>query len=137
MYVIKTLRGSEKLSVVFWAYCVLGTLAIVAALLFWSEELMRLPQWFLYTLTALYSAYLLWAHLSLWQCAFNVQRRFWGYAARAYVLVLVATYVFQALQPQQPARVERVVGYAQPGVAAEGLAFGETSLVALRATRLG
>jgi hypothetical protein len=30
---------------------------------------------------AVFVAYFLWAHISLWMCAFNVKRRAWGYAA--------------------------------------------------------
>jgi hypothetical protein len=36
--------------------------------------------------------YFLWAHISFWTCAFNTEKRAWGYAARSYAVVIVVYY---------------------------------------------
>lgn len=85
------LLGRERLIVVFWGYCVVGT-AIVVNLPNVDRPyfLMSMPLSFFLVLASLQTAYLLWSHMSLWTCAFNTSRRAWGYAARAYIIVLVS-----------------------------------------------
>ena len=40
--------------------------------------------------------YLIWVYVSIWRCAFNVERKAWGYVSRVMVLIfiLVATGCF-------------------------------------------
>jgi hypothetical protein len=79
--------------VVFWGYCVAGTLLIGVAML-WAFRLISNPHRPLGNLVtgAVFIGYLLWAHVSLWTCAFNVKRMGWGYAARCYAVVIVVCY---------------------------------------------
>jgi hypothetical protein len=83
----------KRLTVVFWGYCVAGTL-VVGVLMFWAFRLFPAPHRNLgnFVSGAIFVAYLLWAHLSLWMCAFNVKRTGWGYAARCYAVVVVVGY---------------------------------------------
>jgi hypothetical protein len=56
-------------------------------------EFEYLPAWCLYCIAGIELAYLLWAHVSLWFCAFNIKWRWLGYAARIYiVLVVIASF---------------------------------------------
>ena len=87
--------GRERLWIVFWLYCVLGTL-LVTLLLFISNLPARAIA---ETLAVLYAVYLLWAHYSLWTCAFNVKWRPWGYVARVYACVLIAATTVSLLLP--------------------------------------
>lgn len=75
----QALRGREQLHVVFWEYCVVGTI-IVFALPAVDRPyiLMGMPLWFFLVLALLQLAYLLWAHIALWRCAFNTSRRVWA-----------------------------------------------------------
>jgi hypothetical protein len=87
--------GQERLWVVFWLYCMLGT--VVVTLLLAISDLSGTA--IVGTLTVLHAVYLLWAHYSLWTCAFNVKRRPWGYAARVYACVLIAATTVSLLLP--------------------------------------
>jgi hypothetical protein len=78
--------------VVFWAYCIAGTV-IVGVLLFYAYRLFPPHGQLGAVITgALFIAYFLWAHISLWMCALNVRRRGWGYAARCYAVMVVLYY---------------------------------------------
>ena len=87
------LRGQERLVVVFWGYCLMGSL-ILGVLMFWAFRLFPPPYRTLGNLLTgvLFVLYFLWAHISLWMCAFNVGRRGWGYAARCYAVLVVLYY---------------------------------------------
>lgn len=69
----QVLRGQERLSIVFWLYCVLGTIVASTLVIF---AVMRLPETLEdvtgAALSILYLAYLLWAHVSLWDLFFHV-----------------------------------------------------------------
>jgi hypothetical protein len=90
--------GQEKLRTVFWGYCVVGTFvmgallfAVFRVLMLWdSSPLHTVSGW---ATGALFVTYFLWAHVSLWACAFNAERRGWGYAARCYAVVVVIHYL--------------------------------------------
>lgn len=84
------LRGQERLVIVFWGYCLMGSL-IFGVLMFWAFRLFPAPYRTLGNLLTgvLFVLYFLWAHISLWMCAFNVGRRGWGYAARCYTVLVV------------------------------------------------
>jgi hypothetical protein len=41
--IIRTLKGQERLTVVFWGYCITGTL-VVGVLLFWAARLFPAPR---------------------------------------------------------------------------------------------
>jgi hypothetical protein len=75
--------GRERLWVVFWLYCVLGTICLVLLLATLDVSLGNASM-------AALIFYLLWAHYSLWTCAFNTDWRLWGYGARVYACVIVA-----------------------------------------------
>jgi hypothetical protein len=94
--IVETMKGRARVRTVFWGYCLIGTLAagivlfaIVCAVMRWH------PSWRpIANLAAgiLFVTYFLWAHISLWTCAFNVKRRGWGYAARCYAVAMVVYY---------------------------------------------
>jgi hypothetical protein len=91
---LRALTGKQRLSMVFWGYCVSGT-PMVGILLFSALRLFPSSQRTLGNLVTgiLFVSYFSWAHISLWMCAFNVARRGWGYAARGYAVVAVILYV--------------------------------------------
>jgi hypothetical protein len=91
--ILRALKGKERLVIVFWVYCVAGTL-VVGVLMFWAGRLFPISHRQLADLLTgvLFVSYFLWAHISLWMCAFNVERRGWGYAARCYAVVVVIYY---------------------------------------------
>ena len=97
------LRGQERLWVVFWLYCVLGTAVFTwafAYLVTWlpfdssAEEEAATT-----TLFAALAAFVLWAHISLWTSAFNAEWRPWGYAARIYAGVVLAGLAVSTILP--------------------------------------
>jgi hypothetical protein len=87
--------GQERLWVVFWLYCVLGTFLLTLLLLMSDLSAPAIVD----TLSIFYLVYLLWAHYSLWTCAFNAKWRPWGYAARVYACVLIAVTTVSFLWP--------------------------------------
>lgn len=91
--IVRALKGQERLAVVFWGYCVAGTL-IVGVLMFYAFRLIPMPHRSLGNIVTgvPFVAYFLWAHVSLWRCAFNVEGRGLGYAARCYALVALVYY---------------------------------------------
>src|SRR4051812_48576910 len=104
----KALRGAERLAVVFWVYCVvLGTGVYLLPLLF-AERLYELgfPLWFFISFFALQVAYAFWALASLWRCAFNRNRRMWGYVARAAVCMFVLGVVASFAVPKFTAQLQ-------------------------------
>jgi hypothetical protein len=110
-YVVRAFKGRERLALVFWGYCVTGTL-IVGVLMFFAFRLFPIPHRTLGNPVtgAVFVAYFLWAHISLWICAFNVKRRGWGYAACCYAVVAVV-YYFVAVATNfgtGPAWIQRV-----------------------------
>ena len=87
----QVLRGQERLSTVFGLYCVLGTVILTMLFgMFVGGTEGRLPDTAYGIAGLVYAAYFLWAHVSLWMCAFNTTHRAWGFVARAYVAVVLA-----------------------------------------------
>lgn len=84
--------GQERLWVVFWLYCLVGT--VVVALLLAMSGLP--PPAITTALAVAFMVYVLWAHYSLWTCAFNTKWRPWGYAARVYACVAIAGIAFSS-----------------------------------------
>ena len=89
-YLLATLRGKEELRIVFWHYNVLGIMGasfIASAMVGVAMLISATPNPNLVLVGfAFFAPYWFWAIASLWQCAFNVQRRTWGYLARGYVI---------------------------------------------------
>ena len=73
----RVVLGQERLWVVFWLYCVLGIVGLMT--------LLSVPNMFFDVVLMLW---VLWAHYSLWTCAFNTHWRPYGYAARIYACVI-------------------------------------------------
>jgi hypothetical protein len=97
----RAFRGRERLVIVFWAFYVVGGILAIILPFALAEPLDHLgfPMWFFTVLAVLQSLYLLWAHISLWTCAFNSSRRAWGYLARAYVCLVIAVLVTDMFRP--------------------------------------
>ncbi|MCK9987599.1 MAG: hypothetical protein AzoDbin1_04071 [Azoarcus sp.] len=96
-YLATTLKGQEKLSIVFWYYNVLAMfgVALIASAMTGIAMLLSAepnPNLILVGFVLLIP-YWLWAVASLWQCAFNVQNRVWGYFARGYVIYCATSVV--------------------------------------------
>jgi len=95
--IVEAIRGRARLTKVFWGYCILGTVAIGVLLFGVFRAAIRFdpsPHHFLLDAVTgvLFVAYFLWAHVSLWTCAFNTKHRGWGYAARSYAVLVVIYY---------------------------------------------
>jgi hypothetical protein len=101
-YLLSTLRGGEKLSIVFWYYNVLGVAGaalVASALAGIAMFLSAQPNPNLALVGfAFLVPYWLWAIGSLWQCAFNVQPRVWGYLARSYVIYCLVVLLFGVVE---------------------------------------
>jgi hypothetical protein len=94
---VEAIKGRATLTKVFWGYCILGTVAIGVLLFGVFRAAIRFdpsPHHFLLdALTGVsFVAYFLWAHVSLWRCAFNAKHRGWGYVARSYAVLVVIGY---------------------------------------------
>jgi hypothetical protein len=106
MGALNAIRGRESLTVVFWLYCVVGGWTTILLLTLFGGALsdLGLPAWSLVAIATLEVLYLVWAHVSLWTCAFNSQHRVYGYAARVYAVAFVVLsfypLFFQTSSPQ-------------------------------------
>jgi hypothetical protein len=89
----KSLAGRERLAVVFWLYCVVGS-SLAISLPFVTAEWLYyrgFPMWGFEAIAVAEVIFVVWAHVSLWMCAFNTRHRSLGYAARIYsVVALIA-----------------------------------------------
>ena len=87
MHPLKVLKGGERLASVFWRNCMLGVLLAVGLPMLLGESLggHGIPIWCFNAVAALNVAYLLWAHISLWNCALNSEHLGYAFAARIYV----------------------------------------------------
>lgn len=97
IFIQRALSGKEKLSLVFWGYYILGQLGLAllagALLTFIPSETAR------FALTAiLVLPYMIWASWSVWVCAYNVDQKYWGHAARAVVVISVASAVRSSIE---------------------------------------
>jgi hypothetical protein len=76
--IVEAMRGRARLRKVFWGYCILGTVTIGVLLFGVFRVAIRIdpsPHHFLTDAVTgvLFVAYFLWAHVSLWTCAFNAR----------------------------------------------------------------
>ena len=104
----QSLRGRERLIVAFWMYCVLGGLLVAVMPTVLAQALydMGVPVWVLIVLALMQALYFIWAHVSVWMCAFNSSRPLWGYAARGYVCLVALSVVTYMLWPRQQPEIE-------------------------------
>ena len=84
-------NGKDKLSLVFWAYFVLGQfgmalflVAITGLSTAFGAEFFGSVIGFIVVIP-----FVTWATWSVWACAYNVKWRPWGYVARAIVVFVV------------------------------------------------
>jgi len=94
MRFLKSLRGEQRLVVVFWLYCILGTAGAIALPILFAEWLydQGVPLWGLKLIAVAELAFVIWAHASLWMCAFNSGHRWLGYVARIYSFVALVAF---------------------------------------------
>ena len=92
---ISALRGKERLAIAFWVYGVLGSVVISFSPLLFINALSLI-----WVAQAAILTYLIFAHVAVWQCAFNADRRMWGVLARCYVIVALGFVAWNALVPQ-------------------------------------
>jgi hypothetical protein len=110
---VRALKGREKLKTVFWGYCIVGTLAVGGLLVAVCLALMRwdssphhvISGWWT---GVVFISYFLWAHVSLWMCAFNSAKRGWGYAARCYAIVVTIYYLVGVFASHGPVGIRKV-----------------------------
>jgi len=91
----KSIAGRERLVVVFWLYCVVGC-SLVIALPFLTAEWLYyqgFPMWGFGAILVAEVIFVVWAHVSLWMCAFNTRHRSLGYAARIYSVVALIAFL--------------------------------------------
>jgi hypothetical protein len=94
-YLVGTMRGKERLAILFWYYFVLGGAAVALLIAGASVPIGQIHSVPLMLVASSVVAvpvlaYQIWILVSLWACAFNARHRYWGYLTRAYVLVLVS-----------------------------------------------
>ena len=100
-YLKQCLTGQEQLGKVFWLFYIVGTIGItyvgwmifglIAILM--DMEFIILIFFFLVALP-----YFIWATCSVWNCAFNVGWKPWGYIARVVVVVFFVGYASQVVE---------------------------------------
>jgi len=101
-----SLRGRERLTKVFWVYYLAGATLLTVVPHLAAEPLYDrgVPLWCFILFAVIQVSYLLWVHVSLWRCAFNVANRVWGYLARVLVCVaILVVAVYSFAPPSQPA----------------------------------
>lgn len=74
-------QGRGRLWVVYWLYGVLGS-AILTALLALPVALAGVSAVYYLVALAVVAVYTVWIVVSVWRCAFNVDRELWAYLAR-------------------------------------------------------
>lgn len=76
-------HGQGPLWKIYWLYGVFGSLILAGLLMLPIEQTghIRLGHYLL--AVGVLCLYSLWINVSVWRCANNVQRKEWGYAARA------------------------------------------------------
>jgi len=108
MRFLKSLKGEQRLVVVFWLYCILGSAIAIALPILLAEWLydQGIPLWGFKLIAGAEVAFVVWAHASLWMCAFNSGHRWLGYAARIYAFIAVATFFLPATFYHQASTIE-------------------------------
>jgi hypothetical protein len=99
---IAALRGKVSLALAFWGYGLLGSFVVVVGPLLFQDFLEWTTYWIVWFLSTGAFVYVGLAHFAVWRCAFNVQKRVWGFVARGYVVAVVALFVWNALAPSTP-----------------------------------
>ena len=85
-------QGHGPLWKVYWLYGVLGSNALALILLFLMQTGAIVSVWFQLVLLLL-AGYTVWIVVSVWRCAFNVEKPMYGHMARA----LTAAWAINAL----------------------------------------
>jgi hypothetical protein len=85
-------RGRGPLWKIYWLYGVLGSTALTLILLFLMQSGAVDSVWFQIVLLLL-AVYTVWIVVSVWRCAFNVEKPLYGHMARA----LTAAWAINAL----------------------------------------
>ena len=85
-------RGHGPLWKVYWLYGVLGSNVLALIMLFLMQRGAIDSLWFQIVLLVL-AAYTVWIVVSVWRCAFNVEKPMYGHMARA----LTAAWAINAL----------------------------------------
>jgi hypothetical protein len=82
--VISAWKGLEPLWKAYWIYFVVGNIAInnLADFVLSTGNFYALVGYLIFIV-----AYLIWAITSVWRCAFNTEKKYWGYIARAIVVI--------------------------------------------------
>jgi hypothetical protein len=75
-------RGEGPLWKVYWLYGVLGSTVLALVLLLLMQRGAIDSAWFQLVLLLL-AAYTVWIVVSVWRCAFNVEKPLYGHMARA------------------------------------------------------
>ena len=81
VFVSRFWRGRGRLWVVYWLYGVLGS-AILTALLAAPVAFAGMSAIYYLIMLAVVAVYTVWIVVSVWRCAFNVDREMWAYLAR-------------------------------------------------------
>ncbi|MCG7870797.1 MAG: hypothetical protein N0C83_14555 [Candidatus Thiodiazotropha lotti] len=88
LFIKSAWTGKEKLSLVFWGYYISGQLGLAlligAFLVFIPSETAQII-----AAVLLFLPYVIWASWSVWACAYNVEQKYWGHAARVVVVISV------------------------------------------------
>jgi hypothetical protein len=94
-------RGHGPLWKAYWLYGVLGS-NVLAIILFWLIKRGSLATLWSQIVLALLAAYTVWIVVSVWRCAFNVEKPLYGHMARALTVAwaLNASMVLGFLQLQ-------------------------------------
>ena len=108
MRFLKSLRGKQRLAVVFWLYCILGSAVAIALPIPLAEWLhdQGVPLWVFKLIAIAEVAFVVWAHLSLWMCAFNSGHRWLGYVARLYSFVALVVFFLPVAFYYKPSTIE-------------------------------
>ena len=93
---IKAWRGSEKLSIVFWGYFVLGHIgfALIAGIIGGYSGIFNIPYVAILFSILFYLPFIVWSLWSVWNCAFNVEWKPWAYIARGVTLIVVIQKIY-------------------------------------------
>src|SRR5262245_59403004 len=89
----------RSLRVVFWGYCVLGSVLVVGLPNLFASYIEDWPLWAGIALAFIVAGYVIWAHALLWIRAGGASSTVLRYACRGYVLLLLVIMVGSAFVP--------------------------------------
>ena len=97
-YFKRTWNGEEKLKILFWIYYVIGSIgiAMVPGVFQSAGLLIGINYGAIFSLIIVVP-YFVWIMVSLWRCAFNVDKRIWGYIVRGIVVFTIVSYLFRLI----------------------------------------